>query len=135
MVKHDIAPIIEGTEAKYQSEAEPTKDTPYPALTGKLWGVFCEYFGENWLRYSGTALQNPQQNKMHVSFQSVDVGIRVIYTTSDLNLDLSVVYQIRTLNPYQVYFQGKAWNFCGIPEQFYSLYFSLLPPDFISEVI
>ena len=23
---------------------------------GKLWGFFCEYFWENWLRYNGTAL-------------------------------------------------------------------------------
>ena len=27
-----------------------TKDTPYLALTGKLWGVFCEHFVENPLR-------------------------------------------------------------------------------------
>ena len=32
------------------------KDTPYLALTGELWGVFCEDFGENWPRYNGTAL-------------------------------------------------------------------------------
>ena len=32
------------------------KDTPYLALTGELWGVFCEYLRENWPRYNGTAL-------------------------------------------------------------------------------
>ena len=32
------------------------KDTPYLALTGKLWGVFCEHFLENWPRYNGIAL-------------------------------------------------------------------------------
>ena len=30
--------------------------TPYLALTGELWTVFCEDSGENWLRYNGTAL-------------------------------------------------------------------------------
>ena len=29
--------------------------TPYLALTGELCGVFREYFGENWQRYTGTA--------------------------------------------------------------------------------
>ena len=31
-------------------------DSPYLALTGKLWGAYCEDFGENWQRYNGTAL-------------------------------------------------------------------------------
>ena len=39
-----------GTEAEYQWYAGSTKDTPYLALTGELWGVF------NWLRYNSTAL-------------------------------------------------------------------------------
>ena len=34
--------IIE-IESEYQSDAGTTKDTPYLALTGELWGVFCEY--------------------------------------------------------------------------------------------
>ena len=33
-----------------------TTDTPYLALTGKLWSVYCEDLGENWPRYNGTAL-------------------------------------------------------------------------------
>ena len=33
-----------------------TKDTLYLALTGELWDVFCEDFGENVSRYNGTAL-------------------------------------------------------------------------------
>ena len=32
------------------------KDTQYFALTGELWGVFCEFKWEHWLRYNGTAL-------------------------------------------------------------------------------
>ena len=42
--------------AEYQSDAGTTKDTPYLALTGELWGVFCEYLWENQPRYNGTAL-------------------------------------------------------------------------------
>ena len=33
-------------EAGYQSDAEPTKDNPYLALTVELWGVFRGYFLE-----------------------------------------------------------------------------------------
>ena len=33
----------------------PTRH-PYLVLTGELWGVFHEYFEENWPRYNGTAL-------------------------------------------------------------------------------
>ena len=47
--------IIE-IEAEYQSDAETTKDTTSLALTGKPWGVFCEYLRENQPRYNGTAL-------------------------------------------------------------------------------
>ena len=43
-------------EAEYESDAGSTKDTPYLALTGEHWGVFCGYLWENWPRYSGTAL-------------------------------------------------------------------------------
>ena len=34
-------------EVEYKSEFESTEDTSYLALTVKLWGVFCEDFGEN----------------------------------------------------------------------------------------
>ena len=44
------------TEAKYKSEFEHTKHTPYLALTGELCGVFCEDFGGDPPRYNGTAL-------------------------------------------------------------------------------
>ena len=42
--------------AEHQSDSELTKDTTYLALTGKLWGVYCEDWGENGSRYNGTAL-------------------------------------------------------------------------------
>ena len=43
------------TEVKYASEVIFTIDIPYLALTGELWGAFCEDLGENWPRYKGTA--------------------------------------------------------------------------------
>ena len=43
-------------KVEYQWEAEPTKHTPYLVMTGEQWDVFCEYSGENWARYNGTAL-------------------------------------------------------------------------------
>ena len=36
--------------------AGSTKNNPYLALVGELWGVFCEYLWENWPHYNGTAL-------------------------------------------------------------------------------
>ena len=33
-----------------------TKDTHIPRLHARAVGVFCEYFGENWPSYYGTAL-------------------------------------------------------------------------------
>ena len=35
------------TDAEQKSEFVFTKETPYLALTGELWGVYCEHFGEN----------------------------------------------------------------------------------------
>ena len=48
--------MITETEAEYRLDAVSPKETPYLALTGELWGVFCEYLWENWPRYNGTAL-------------------------------------------------------------------------------
>ena len=44
---HDIAYSTLVTEAEHAWEFVFTTDTPYLALTGKLWGVYCEEFGEN----------------------------------------------------------------------------------------
>ena len=53
-----------------------TTDTPYLAVTGELWGVFCEKFGENWLLNNGTTLyfdatqpQCPESVCIHHSYQ------------------------------------------------------------------
>ena len=52
--EHDSTYITTRSEFKYELEFEHTKDTPYLALTGELWGVFCEDFGKK--EYHGTAL-------------------------------------------------------------------------------
>ena len=44
------------TKVELKLEFDFTKDTPYLALTGELWGVFSEDFGENWSRYNSTIL-------------------------------------------------------------------------------
>ena len=44
------------TESEHKSDFKLTTDTPYLALMGKLWDVYCEDSGENWLRYNGTTL-------------------------------------------------------------------------------
>ena len=44
------------TMVERKSDLKLTKHTPYLALTGELWGDFCEVFGENWPYYNGTAL-------------------------------------------------------------------------------
>ena len=41
--------------AEHKSECVFTRNTPYLALTGKMWGACYEGFGEN-LRYNGTTL-------------------------------------------------------------------------------
>ena len=42
--------------AESESNFRITTDILYLSLMGELWGVYCEYFGENWLRYNGTTL-------------------------------------------------------------------------------
>ena len=44
------------TAGERKSDFQLTTDTPYLALTAKLWGVYYENFEENWLRNNGTAL-------------------------------------------------------------------------------
>ena len=43
---------------------ELTKDTPYLALSGELWSVFCEYFNRNWPCYKGFLLYDMVQKVM-----------------------------------------------------------------------
>ena len=44
------------TAAKQQTDIELTKETPYLALTGEIWGVYYDTFRENWPRYNGIVL-------------------------------------------------------------------------------
>ena len=52
-------------EADYKFE--PTKDTPYIAITGELWGVFYEDLGENWPLYNDIALYLNHYTKVPLS--------------------------------------------------------------------
>ena len=56
LIYHDITCDIAVIVAESESNIRITMDTPYRALTGELWGVYCEDFGENWLCYNGSAL-------------------------------------------------------------------------------
>ena len=40
--------------AEIESDFRITTDTPYLALMGERWGVYCEDLGENWARYNST---------------------------------------------------------------------------------
>ena len=44
------------TAAEIESDFRITTDTPYLALTGELWGVFCKDFREYSPRYNGTTV-------------------------------------------------------------------------------
>ena len=73
------------TEAEHKSGWQITNYTPYLALTGELWGLFCEDLVEIWSRYNGTALYlcsipliyvclNPYSNP-HVNFHQVPLRL------------------------------------------------------------
>ena len=58
-IYHDIAYGTAITVAESESDFRITTDmtdTPYLALMGEQWGVFCEDFGENWPHYKNTAM-------------------------------------------------------------------------------
>ena len=48
LIYHDIAYDIAITVAESESDIRITTDTPYLALMGKLWTVYCEGVGDNW---------------------------------------------------------------------------------------
>ena len=59
--EHGINYMILHTTLQWQrqnlnQELAFLKDSLYLTLMGELWGVYCDDFGENWLRYNGTAL-------------------------------------------------------------------------------
>ena len=89
-----------------ESDFRITRDTPYLALTGELWGVFCEDLEENGPGYNGTAL-----------YQNIDIfsnkvleSLSTTYFISDLHSQL----RINTLKPRQmlVILQTTVANSC-----------------------
>ena len=65
----------------HKSEFILTKDTPYPALTGEIWVVYCEDFWENWSCYKGTTL--------YISIHGLSVGL--VYVSNDAWLEINHV--------------------------------------------
>ena len=61
----DIKYTTTSTGVGYGSGFELTKDTPYLALTGELWDVFCEYFDEKRSCYKGVLLYHISGNNVH----------------------------------------------------------------------
>ena len=55
-IYHNITHGTVITVAESESDFRIITDTPQLALTGELWGIYCEDLGENWPRYNGTAL-------------------------------------------------------------------------------
>ena len=61
--------------AESESDYRITTDTPYLALTGELWGVYCKDYGEHLPRYyNGTALYSGKRGRSltsHVMYNAV----------------------------------------------------------------
>ena len=55
---------------------ELTKDTPYLALSGELWSVFCEYFNRNRPCYKGFLLYN-ESVRLHFNNKKIHREVRV----------------------------------------------------------
>ena len=62
---HDITYSTLVTDAQHKSKFVFITDTPFLALTGELWAVYCEEFGENWSRYNGTTLYHHGRLQHH----------------------------------------------------------------------
>ena len=90
-----------GNKAKIQPDAKSPKDTPCLALTDELWGVFCEYFWENWVRYSSTALYYFGRRRTCQNCQSL-LQKNVFRTTNSLkiNTPFALLFQLETSKSY-----------------------------------
>ena len=78
---------------------ELTKDTPYLALSGELWSVFCEYFNINWPCYKGFLLYI----YLYVMADSIFLPLMFLFSNISLRiLDSSYCYGTRApcLHPY-----------------------------------
>ena len=81
-------------------EFEPMKDIPYLALTGELWGVFRDDFGEKWPGYRGSTLYTGPKLSHHCTYRWPSaVRCRAISRHS-------VNYEAR-----QDYFKFLSWHF------------------------
>ena len=75
-IQHNCAHSPTITVAKLQSNFALINDTPYPALTGKLWGVFHELFKEKWrdISRASTYLKNKAWWCLWPSVSGVFIG-------------------------------------------------------------
>ena len=82
------------TGVGYGSGFELTKDTPYLALTGELWDVFCEYFDEKRSCYKGVLLYLHLYN--HYGMNHVESHHRMftIPNLRQINPDMTWIYMI-----------------------------------------
>ena len=82
IIKYCIQRVI--AKVKYRLYLKLTKDTPYLALVGKLWGVYCEYFIENQLYHYRALLSCTYIMKIlckHCSMPTIDeAGSMVCHT-------------------------------------------------------
>ena len=82
--------LPEWLRAEYQSDAGFPKHT----LTGELWGVFCEHYWENWLRYNGTAMYS------NCTFPEViNQTTAIEFLALSFLESLSSRYRVNTLRP------------------------------------
>ena len=72
--------------AERKSGPALTKDTAYLALTGEMWGVYCDDLGENLPRYNGTALYSE-------TWKKIELG-KDIYTFRDFLKPLRSLFLI-----------------------------------------
>ena len=72
--------------AEHKSGLALTKDTPYLALAGELWGVYCDEFSEYWSSYNGIALY---QQKPHY----LCLNVLYDYNLAVCGLETYTVYQ------------------------------------------
>ena len=88
-----ITHMITEIETEYQLDAGFTKDTPYLTLAGELWGVFCEYLWENWMRFNGTVWP---KSPMYQRFTKITIIIVCMW--NNLSTKQGIIDQLLVMN-------------------------------------
>ena len=69
-IYHNITYDNAMTGAECVSDFNLTTDTPYLALMGEIWDVYCEAFGDNWPCYNDTKLYSTASSTIVISFST-----------------------------------------------------------------